>query len=167
MWKKKLREYKGRNYNYSLRKKLKREKKTSDDFEVMLHNLTIEEILGLKLELAASHINNKLYNFPIYRSIRYIVKEACLHFALSSTRSFGDAASFLGMREGDLKKEVDSFKKKLTKHNVEVLRPNNIDDCNQIFARDLGFVISNMFFLSNIIPNRQDEIEGIKIQPKD
>ena len=64
--------------------------------------------------------------------------------------------------EKDLKKEVDSFKKKLTKHNVEVLRPNNIDDCNQIFARDLGFVISNMFFLSNIVPNRQDEIEGIK-----
>ena len=64
--------------------------------------------------------------------------------------------------EKDLKKEVDSFKKKLTKHNVEVLRPNNVDDCNQIFARDLGFVISNMFFLSNIVPNRQDEIEGIK-----
>ena len=64
--------------------------------------------------------------------------------------------------EEDLKKEVESFKKKLTKHNVEVLRPNNINDCNQIFARDLGFVISNMFFLSNIVPNRQDEIEGIK-----
>ena len=64
--------------------------------------------------------------------------------------------------EKDLKKEVYSFKKKLTKHNVEVLRPNNVDDCNQIFARDLGFVISNMFFLSDIVPNRQDEIEGIK-----
>ena len=64
--------------------------------------------------------------------------------------------------EEDLKKEIKSFKKKLTKHNVEVLRPNNVDDCNQIFARDLGFVISNMFFLSNIVPNRQDEIEGIK-----
>ena len=57
---------------------------------------------------------------------------------------------------------MESFKKKLTKHNVEVLRPNNVNDCNQIFARDLGFVISNMFFLSNIVPNRQDEIEGIK-----
>ena len=64
--------------------------------------------------------------------------------------------------EKDLKKEVESFKKKLIKHNVEVLRPNNVSDCNQIFARDLGFVISNMFFLSNIVPNRQDEIEGIK-----
>jgi hypothetical protein len=60
MWKKKLREYKGRNYKYSLRKKLHREKKTTDDFEAMLHSLTLEEVIGLKLELAASHINNKL-----------------------------------------------------------------------------------------------------------
>ena len=84
-------------------------KKTTDDFEAMLHNLSLEEIIGLKLELAASHINNKLYNFPVYRSLRYIVKEACLHFALSSTRTFGDAASFLGIREGDLRKEIIKF----------------------------------------------------------
>ena len=110
MWKKKLREYKGRNYKYSLRRKLRREKRTSDDFEAMLHSLTLEEVIGLKLELAASHINNKLYNFPVYRSIRYIVKEACLHFALSSTRTFDDAASFLGIRPGELRKEVQKYK---------------------------------------------------------
>ena len=109
MWKKKLREYKGRNYTYSLRNKLRREKKTSDDFEAMIHNLSLEELIGLKLELAASHINNKLYNFPVYKSLRYIVKEACLHFALSSTRTFGDAAAFLGLRESQLNNEVRKF----------------------------------------------------------
>ena len=109
MWKKKLREYKGRNYTYSLRNKLRREKKTSDDFEAMIHNLSLEELIGLKLELAASHINNKLYNFPVYKSLRYIVKEACLHFALSSTRTFGDAAAFLGLRESQLNQEVRKF----------------------------------------------------------
>jgi len=123
MWKKKLREYKGRNYTYSLRKKLRREKKTSDDFEAMVHNLSLEELIGLKLELAASHINNKLYNFPVYKSLRYIVKEACLHFALSSTRTFGDAASFLGMRESELHKEVNKFKIDL----AEMTYDNNID----------------------------------------
>lgn len=109
MWKKKLREYKGRNYKYSLRRKLKREKKITDDFEVMLFSLSLEELIGLKLELAASHINNKLYNFPVYRSIRYIVKESCLHFALSSTRTFDEAASFLGIRPGELRKEIKKF----------------------------------------------------------
>lgn len=63
--------------------------------------------------------------------------------------------------EDDLLREVDSFYNKLIKHNVEVIRPTNINNCNQIFARDLGFVISNLFFLSNIVPNRNHELKGI------
>ena len=110
MWKKKLREYKGKNYNYSLRNKLRREKRITDDFEVMVQRLSLEELIALKFELAASHINNKLYNFPVYRSLRYIVKEACLHFALSSTRTFDEAAGFLGIRPGELRKEINKFK---------------------------------------------------------
>ena len=110
MWKKKLREYKGKNYKYSLRNKLKREKKITDDFEIMLQSLSLDDIIGLKFELAASHINNKLYNFPVYRSMKYVVKEACLHFALSSTRTFDDAASFLGIRPNALRKEIQKYK---------------------------------------------------------
>ena len=64
--------------------------------------------------------------------------------------------------EKDLLNEVDDFHGKLVKHSVDVIRPQNISDCNQIFARDLGFVISNMFFMSNIVPNREEEIEGIQ-----
>ena len=116
-WKKKLREYKGRNNDYSLRKKLKKQKKITDDFEIMLSTLTLEEIIGLRLELAALYINNKLYNFPIYKSIKYITKEACLKFALSATRTYGDAASFLGMNESDLRKEIKKFKIDLTTTN--------------------------------------------------
>ena len=116
-WKKKLREYTGRNNDYSLRKKLKKEKKITDDFEIMLSTLTLEEIIGLRLELASLYINNKLYNFPIYKSIKYITKEACLRFALSATRTYGDAASFLGINESDLRKEIKKFKIDLTTAN--------------------------------------------------
>ena len=63
--------------------------------------------------------------------------------------------------EDDLLRELDNFYDKLLKHNVDVIRPSNINNCNQIFARDLGFVISNLFFLSNIVPNRYDELKGI------
>jgi hypothetical protein len=121
-WKKKLREYKGRNNEYSLRKKLKKEKKITDDFEIMLSTLTLEEIIGLRLELAALYINNKLYNFPIYKSIKYITKEACLKFALSATRTYGDAASFLGINENDLRKEIKKFKIDLTTTNYNKLK---------------------------------------------
>ncbi|MEK9755737.1 MAG: arginine deiminase family protein [Bacteroidota bacterium] len=65
-------------------------------------------------------------------------------------------------QESQLIKELEYFYKKLIKHNVEVIRPDNINNCNQIFARDLGFIISKVFFLSNIVPDRLDEIDGIK-----
>ena len=119
LWKKKLREYKGRNESYSLRNKLKKNKKITDDFEVMLSSLTLEELIGLKLELSSSYINNKLYNFPIYKSIKYITKESCLMFALSSTRTIKDAASFLGINESDLRKEIKRFEIDLGKTNYD------------------------------------------------
>ena len=125
MWKKKLREYKGRNYKYSLRNKLKREKKITDDFEVMVQRLSLEELIGLKFELAASHINNKLYNFPIYKSIKYIIKESLLIFALSSTRTIKDAASVLGVRERDLHSEIKKFNIKPSDCNYELTEDTN------------------------------------------
>tara|TARA_B100000900_G_scaffold402873_1_gene409238 strand:- start:161 stop:1072 length:912 start_codon:yes stop_codon:yes gene_type:complete len=64
--------------------------------------------------------------------------------------------------ETDLIKNVENFYNKLLKHNVDIIRPENISNCNQIFARDLGFVISNIFFMSNIVPARQDEIKGVE-----
>tara|TARA_B100000579_G_scaffold354839_1_gene309995 strand:- start:9 stop:920 length:912 start_codon:yes stop_codon:yes gene_type:complete len=57
--------------------------------------------------------------------------------------------------------EVNSFYNVLKKHNIEVYRPTNIHECNQVFARDLGFVISNIFFQSNIVENRKIELNGL------
>jgi len=116
-WKKKIREYKGKNNEYSLRNKLKRDKKITDEFEIMLSTLTLEEIIGLRLELACSYINNKLYNFNIYKSIRYITKEAVIMFALSSTRTMKDAASFLGLKESDFRRELKKYQIDLTQTN--------------------------------------------------
>ena len=101
-------------------KYLRDQNKINDEFEAILSPLTLEEIIGLRLELASLYINNKLYNFPIYKSIRYITKEAVLNFALSSTRSMKDAASLLGIREDDLKKEVKKFEIDLTTTNYDV-----------------------------------------------
>tara|TARA_R100001082_G_scaffold107681_1_gene81877 strand:+ start:193 stop:561 length:369 start_codon:yes stop_codon:yes gene_type:complete len=109
MWKKKLREYKGKFENYSIRKKLNNEKKINSNFEVILNSLTLEEIIALKLELAASHVNHKLYGFPIFRSIKYLVREACIMFALSATRTPKDAAGVLGITERQLREEIKKF----------------------------------------------------------
>jgi hypothetical protein len=109
MWKKKLREYKGKFENYSIRKKLNNQNKINSNFETILNSLTLEEIIALKLELAASHVNHKLYGFPILRSLKFLVREACIMFALSTTRTPKDAAGVLGITERQLREEIDKF----------------------------------------------------------
>ncbi len=56
--------------------------------------------------------------------------------------------------------EMDAFEKILRKHGVEVLRPNLVKNCNQIFSRDVGFVIDDKIVVSNVIPDRQEEIDA-------
>ena len=105
-WKKKLKSYRGKNDSYSFRNKLKKEKKLNDTFEAVLNNLTLEEIIALKLELSSCYINNRLYNIPIYYNLIYIVREAVLNYALSATRTKSDAARFLGIDESSFKSEL-------------------------------------------------------------
>ena len=109
LWKKKQRIYKGKNFNYSLRNKLKEEKKISDDFEIMLNTLTLEELIALKLDLSSYNINNKLYNIPIYNNLIYIIKEACLKYALSACRTKGEAARMLGLSKDNFQTELKKF----------------------------------------------------------
>ena len=62
----------------------------------------------------------------------------------------------------DITKEMNAFLDVLEKYNVAVLRPENIVGLNQIFARDLGFVIGNTLIISNVINNRSEEIPAIE-----
>jgi len=48
--------------------------------------------------------------------------------------------------ESNMVIELENFSNILKKHGVNVFRPSNIKKCNQIFARDVGFVINNFFF---------------------
>jgi N-dimethylarginine dimethylaminohydrolase len=63
--------------------------------------------------------------------------------------------------EKALCKELHEFYNILLKYDVEVLRPTQIKDLNQIFTRDIAFVIDNKIILSNIIEEREIEITGI------
>ena len=61
----------------------------------------------------------------------------------------------------DVTKEINEFWSVLRKHNVKVIRPENTDELNQIFTRDISFVIENKFIIPNIIEERLDEIKAI------
>ena len=58
--------------------------------------------------------------------------------------------------------ELAEFVAILKKYNVTVYRPEVIQDYNQIFTRDIGFVIEDVFIQSNILPDRANELLGIK-----
>ena len=64
--------------------------------------------------------------------------------------------------EEDMVKELDAFERVLKKYEVIVFRPEVMDDVNQIFARDIGFVIENKFIKSNILPDREEEFQSIE-----
>ena len=57
--------------------------------------------------------------------------------------------------------ELDNFVSILNSYNVNVYRPKLIENYNQIFSRDIGFVIDNKFIRSNILPARSKEINAI------
>ena len=61
----------------------------------------------------------------------------------------------------DVTKEMSEFLSVLRNHNVKVIRPENTDGLNQIFTRDISFVIENKFIIPNIIEERLDEIKAI------
>ena len=114
MWAKKNKEFKGKNYYYSLKNRLRKENKIDSNFELILNNLTLEEIIGLKLELSSLYINSKLYNINIWKSTYYICREAVLKYSLSSCRTIRDAASLMGITESSFRKEIKKYKINLT-----------------------------------------------------
>lgn len=65
-------------------------------------------------------------------------------------------------KESDMVAEREAFKKVLDKYNVTVFRPELIENYNQIFTRDIGFVIDDVFIKSNILPERERELEAIQ-----
>ena len=65
-------------------------------------------------------------------------------------------------QEADMIKEMDAVCKVFKKYDVEVFRPEVIENVNQIFARDIALVIDNKIIDCNILPDRQEEIEAIR-----
>ena len=64
--------------------------------------------------------------------------------------------------ESDMIREMEDFATVLKKYGVKVYRPEIIRDCNQIFSRDIAFVIENTLIKANILPDREEEYQAIK-----
>ena len=82
-------------------------------------------------------------------------------------RDLYDPTSLLNYLKGTypnkfrLQSQLSKLKKTLVKYGVKV-HELDIVDTNQIFARDLGFVIDDNFIVSSIIPDREKELNGLR-----
>ena len=63
--------------------------------------------------------------------------------------------------EKDCIEEMESLVNIFDKYKVTVYRPENIEGLNQIFSRDIAFVIENKLILPNIIEDRRQEVKAI------
>tara|TARA_R110000851_G_scaffold291343_1_gene445675 strand:- start:29 stop:379 length:351 start_codon:yes stop_codon:yes gene_type:complete len=95
--------------NKSIINKLTHEGVVSNDLLVLINNLTLEDLIALKLELSCAHVNNRLYGLDIWHNACYIIREALLKFAISTTQSKKDAARFLGLTYLEYKTQHDKF----------------------------------------------------------
>mgnify|MGYP003134202396 FL=1 len=88
---------KSKTKHKSLINKLKDNNLVSDDLLVLVNNMSLEDIIALKLELSSRIVKNRFYGFDVWRNSKFIVQEAILKFAISATESKKDAARFLGL----------------------------------------------------------------------
>ncbi len=77
-----------------------------------------------------------------------------------------DAKSYESVENGTypteeaIYREMSFFEKVLQKYNVQIFRPVTLENCNQVFARDVAFVVDDKIINCNIIPDREDEKEA-------
>ncbi|WP_299778465.1 dimethylarginine dimethylaminohydrolase family protein [uncultured Formosa sp.] len=64
--------------------------------------------------------------------------------------------------EADMIKEIEALNAIFIKYNIKVFRPKIIENYNQIFARDIAFVIDNKFIKANILPDREQELDALQ-----
>jgi len=63
-------------------------------------------------------------------------------------------------KEADMILEMEAVAEVLKRYGVKVYRPEVIENYNQIFARDISFVIEDKIIISNILPDREREVEA-------
>lgn len=63
-------------------------------------------------------------------------------------------------KEEDMIAEMEAVSAVLKKYDVTVYRPEVLEDYNQIFARDISFVIEDKIIIANILPDRKREVEA-------
>lgn len=85
------------NKSYNLTEQLIESKKIDENFVRMIDGLSLEEIIGVKLETAAKYVKGKLHGLKVYHTMPVIVREALLRYTVKKFKLKSHAANFLGI----------------------------------------------------------------------
>jgi hypothetical protein len=97
--------------SHSIIRKLRKEGKLPEEVEIFVSNLSLEDLIALKLEIASKPIGGKLFGIPIWKSVPNIVRDAVLKTAISVCKTKAEAANLIGIR-------VDKLDILLKKYNT-------------------------------------------------
>jgi len=89
--------------------KLKNEGRINENFLNIVSDLSLEELIAIKIEMASKLFRGKLYGIPIWITMPRIVKEAMLHVAINSCNTKTDMSSFLGITIEQLNEILNSY----------------------------------------------------------
>lgn len=107
-WKKRN-SYYGLYKHYSVINKLSKEEKIDNTFLNTISNLSLEDLIAIKLELSTRILGGKYYGIPIWHSIKKIASEAVLKTAVSVCRSKNESAKFLGIDYTDFRRLIKKY----------------------------------------------------------
>jgi len=97
---------------YSVINKFKSEGKLTDLDLNNINNISLEDLIAIKLELSTRYLCGKYYGMPLWRVTKLTVVDAMLKTALSISRTKKEAARFLGIDYNDFNKMLKKYKTK-------------------------------------------------------
>ena len=107
-WNKRSKYY-GLYKNYSIINKLTKEDLLNKDSLNTINNISLEDLIAIKLELSTRLLGGKYYGMPLWHSMRAVTQEAVLKTAVSVCRSKKESAKFLGIDYTDFRKLIKKF----------------------------------------------------------
>lgn len=87
------------NKSYNLTQELLDSQRIDQNFVTMLDGLSLEELIGLKIEATAKLVKGKLYGLKIYTTLPVIVKESLIKYTYKKFSTKSHAANFLGITQ--------------------------------------------------------------------
>lgn len=98
---------------FSQRDILREQRRSNEVFESMIMQLSLEELIGLKMELAVRAAGGKMNGYPLWDTLPTIVKDAMMRFALSVCSTPQQIAMFLGCDSMTVLKMIIHWDKEL------------------------------------------------------